>query len=173
MAARKTRTKQETRKGKVASGERAPSARLSPEHRRSVNDGRSSADRALALRSRSLGAVTVQSASRTPRSGGTQLSLRRLEVGGGWRDQPRVVTRKDGKGRMPRGGREDTREPHGVSLHHVFCVPSHGLQVFVPLGGQDCARCSRCFSRAATAPSVVESVRHEDVGLCGWRKHHV
>ena len=100
MAARKTRTKQETRKGKVASGERAPSARLSPEHRRSVNDGRSSADRALALRSRSPGAVTVQSASRTPRSGGTQ--LRHLEVGGGWRDQPRVVTRKDGKGRMQR-----------------------------------------------------------------------
>ena len=92
--------KQDTRKGKVASGERAPSARLSPEHRRSVNDGRSSADRALALRSRSPGAVTVQSASRTPRSGGTQ--LRRLEVGGGWRDQPRVVTRKDGKGRMQR-----------------------------------------------------------------------
>lgn len=100
MAARKTRMKQDTRKGKVASGERAPSARLSPEHRRSVNDGRSSADRALALRSRSPGAVTVQSASRTPRSGGTQ--LRRLDVGGGWRDQPRVVTRKDGKGRMPR-----------------------------------------------------------------------
>ena len=102
MAARKTRMKQDTRKGKVASGERALSARLSPEHRRSANDGRSSADRALALRSRSPGAVTVQSASRTPRSGGTQLSLRRLEVGGGWRDQPRVVTRKDGKGRMQR-----------------------------------------------------------------------
>ena len=92
--------KQDTRKGKVASGERALSARLSPEHRRSANDGRSSADRALALRSRSPGTVTVQSASRTPRSGGTQ--LRHLEVGGGWRDQPRVVTRKDGKGRMPR-----------------------------------------------------------------------
>ena len=100
MAARKTRMKQDTRKGKVASGERAPSARLSPEHRRSANDGRSSADRALALRSRSPGAVTVQSASRTPNSGGTQ--LRRLDVGGGWRDQPRVVTRKDGKGRMQR-----------------------------------------------------------------------